>query len=796
MHAKHSAIGIDLGSSRFVIASVLRGGVEILINEASYRSTPSVVSFGSERLLGDSAKGKIKTNLKNGVFYPTRFLGNKTDEEFSKERPFNYCSVRKNDSSKIEYHLMYEGEKKVFTSEQVLSCVLTQAKRVLDLNQVIATDVVVSVPSFATYSERQAILDAAKIAGLNITRLYNESTANIMNYGIFRKGDLDTKTPRLVGFVDFGECKTSIFFANIYKDKAEIVLELNDRHLGARNIDANMEAYYCKLFEQKNNIDLRENPKSVYRLFEAIERQRKVLSANLEATLHIECLFEDYDFSHTLSREEFEKINAPVFEIFNKLLKEAAEQLGQELKNLHSIERIGGGTRIQLIESITEKVFNIQGLSKTLDAGESIARGCAIQAAMISPKYQVTPYEIKERNYYPINVDLSYQGDEQNKKTPTLFKRGHHLESTLTISIKKPLPLSVVLKELSTASNNIFQAHVEAMKPKHEQFEGKLWFNLNRNGIAELVRADMIEKYKITEKVPKAKADKDAKNDKKMEIEEDSKKMDIENEEEFEMKEKDKSLITPLAINITYANGFDQDTINNLIKEEENMRKKEQILIDTHNSKYFLESFIYESRTLLNEPENARYVSDNERQVILQQLAQGENWLYSEGINTNKDVYDAKRTDLSKASDSFYGRYDKIKDSEAFYNEAFPAFNTFETSNSELLSFGSPLQLNEISTKMNESASYLEEVRQVVQNFSIAQTDQFDLNKIKGIINENYKALKNTLNAIKKDKEDADRKKKEAEAKKAEEEKKAQDKKNTEEKKGDEANMQEEPTGQ
>lgn len=62
------AIGIDLGSSRFVIAVVNKGGVEVICNEATYRSTPCLVSYGDERKMGDEAKAKIKKNIKNSVF--------------------------------------------------------------------------------------------------------------------------------------------------------------------------------------------------------------------------------------------------------------------------------------------------------------------------------------------------------------------------------------------------------------------------------------------------------------------------------------------------------------------------------------------------------------------------------------------------------------------------------------------------------------------------------------------------------------------------------------------------------
>lgn len=92
-------------------------------------------------------------------------------------------------------------------------------------------------------------MDAASIAGIKLLRVYNESSANVMNYGIFRKGDLVDDKPRLVAFVDFGFSKTSVFLANIWKNKAEILYEKNDRNLGVRNLDKNLLDYYVKIFD-------------------------------------------------------------------------------------------------------------------------------------------------------------------------------------------------------------------------------------------------------------------------------------------------------------------------------------------------------------------------------------------------------------------------------------------------------------------------------------------------------------------------------------------------------------------
>ena len=89
---------------------------------------------------------------------------------------------------------------------------------------------------------------------MNILKLMNESSATVLNYGIFRKKDL-SEDPRLVAFIDFGHSKCSIFFAKVRKTGAEIVLEKTDRHLGGRDFDMTLFREYAKIFEQKENLD-------------------------------------------------------------------------------------------------------------------------------------------------------------------------------------------------------------------------------------------------------------------------------------------------------------------------------------------------------------------------------------------------------------------------------------------------------------------------------------------------------------------------------------------------------------
>ena len=444
-----------MGSSRIIVAVAKKGGVEILCNESSYRLTPSVVGFGQERTVGDQAKGQIKKNFRNSVRYPMRFLTPR-HKEYSLEREFSFSKAKigERDSFKeMIFNVKYNGKPTNFTSRQVMAGMFAKIKDILEANGSNVNEIVVSVPSFFTQIERQAMIEAGKIAGIKVERLYNESTANVMNYGIFRKKDLNDDKPRIVGFVDVGHAKTSVFFAKIWKNKAQILFEKNLINVGTRNFDLNMLELYLKNFEEENNIDEhRDSPKVRIRLLDAIEKQRKILSANSEASCNMECLFDDLDFNYLMTREEFEKLNEGLIDQIRNLLLTTMTESKLKLKDLHSVEIIGGGARTPVIQNMITEIMG-KSVSKTLDASESISRGCAIKSAMISPLFRVVDYEIKDRSHYPIKVGIKYRGEE-NETIKTVFREGSSFDNVVSMTINRNEEVDVRLFYEDKYDNN------------------------------------------------------------------------------------------------------------------------------------------------------------------------------------------------------------------------------------------------------------------------------------------------------------------------------------------------------
>jgi len=197
---------------------------------------------------------------------------------------------------------------------------LQKIKANIKANDIPHNDVVISVPSYYTEQERKSLLDAAKVAQVNVVKLLNESTAVTLGYGIFRKAELTT-TARNVCFIDFGHCKSSAFVSSFTNTKAKILNQVHERNLGVRDIDWKLLEFYGKICADQFDSNPIKKEKPRLRMIDAIEKQRKILSANSEAAINVDYIVEDNDLAYVLTREKLEEIAVPIVEKFKTLLE-------------------------------------------------------------------------------------------------------------------------------------------------------------------------------------------------------------------------------------------------------------------------------------------------------------------------------------------------------------------------------------------------------------------------------------------------------------------------------------------
>jgi heat shock protein 1/8 len=179
------AIGIDLGTTYSCVGIYQNGNVEIIANDQGNRTTPSWVSFGQERLIGDAAKNSSGQNAANTIYDIKRMIGREFVDPIlqSDMKLVPYKVINSNGKPKVEVE--FKEETKQFTPEEISAMILTKMKDIAEsyLGQKV-TDAVITVPAYFNDAQRNATKDAGVIAGLNVLRVINEPTAAAMAYGL------------------------------------------------------------------------------------------------------------------------------------------------------------------------------------------------------------------------------------------------------------------------------------------------------------------------------------------------------------------------------------------------------------------------------------------------------------------------------------------------------------------------------------------------------------------------------------------------------------------------------------
>lgn len=395
-----SVIGIDFGNESCVSALAKKRQVEIVANEVSHRKTPSIVGFTeSSRNIGERGLSSQSSNINRTVTEIKRLLGRENSQPELQADCKNFAfPVVALPNGSVGIKINEQG----FVPEQIAAALLGHIKTISEnYSSTRITDCVISCPPYFSDKQRSALIDSGKIAGLTVLRVMNETTAVALNYGILRT--LPEKDPIRVVFIDIGHASTNVAIVRFIQGKLEVLGTASDSSLGGRNFDHLMFSWINEEIKAKYKIDPSTRPKAVLRLIQALKKSKHMLSALREVPLNVDSLMDDVDISFSISRSQFEELSTPLIQRFLAPVKQVLSQTETKVEDVHSIEVVGGCTRVPAIKSIFEKFFN-KPPSTTCNADESVARGCALQCAMLSPAFRVRNFEVHDVTSYPIEV--------------------------------------------------------------------------------------------------------------------------------------------------------------------------------------------------------------------------------------------------------------------------------------------------------------------------------------------------------------------------------------------------------
>ncbi|XP_074270767.1 heat shock 70 kDa protein 18-like [Silene latifolia] len=386
------AVGIDLGTTYSCVAVWQDDRVEIITNDLGNRTTPSCVAFTQhQRLIGEGAINQATINPTNTVFDAKRLIGRKFNDQVVQDDimlwPFTVIAQDVgNDNKKPIIVVNYKDEEKHFFPEEISSMILSKMKDIA--TAYLGTEVknaVVTVPAYFNNAQRQATKDAGAIAGLNVLRIINEPTAAAIAYGLDKKltsGEVEAVKNVLV--FDLGGGTFDVSLVAIGKDAFEVKAVGGDTHLGGGDFDKRMVNYFIAEFERKHNKNMSDNPRALGRLRAACERAKRNLSSTPETSIDIDCLFDGIDFSTTITRARFEKLNMDLFqnclEPIGKCLKDAKI----EKSEVHEIVLVGGSSRTPIVRRLVQDFFNGKELCQGINPDEAVAYGAACHAAVLT----------------------------------------------------------------------------------------------------------------------------------------------------------------------------------------------------------------------------------------------------------------------------------------------------------------------------------------------------------------------------------------------------------------------------
>ena len=374
-------VGIDLGTTNSVVAAIEGGQPTVITSAEGLRTTPSIIAYTKkqELLVGQIAKRQAVINPENTFYSVKRFIGSKENEisQDAKQLPYK---VLKDQNGNIKINC--SSLKTEFSPEEISAQVLR--KLVKDASKYLGQEVtqaVITVPAYFNDSQRQATMDAGKIAGIEVLRIINEPTAASLAYG------LDKKQNETILVFDLGGGTFDVSILEVGDGIFEVLATAGDTNLGGDDFDKVLVNWLVDDFKSQENIDLTKDIQALQRLTEAAEKAKMELSTVDKTTVHLPFITATQTgpkhIEKELTRETFEKLCQNLIERCRIPVEKALNDARLEKSEINEVVLVGGSTRIPAIQKLVELLTNKKP-NQSVNPDEVVAIGAAIQAGILA----------------------------------------------------------------------------------------------------------------------------------------------------------------------------------------------------------------------------------------------------------------------------------------------------------------------------------------------------------------------------------------------------------------------------
>ena len=365
-HARRIAIGIDLGTTHSLVASVRNGVAECLPDAQGRAILPSVVRYlgGAKRMIGHEALASQSQDPRNTIVSVKRFMGRSVSDIAHPENfPFGFV-----DKPGMLQLKTCEGDvSPVQVSAEILATLRQRAEDTFDDD---IYGAVITVPAYFDDAQRQATKDAAQMAGLNVLRLINEPTAAAIAYG------LDNGSEGVFAVYDLGGGTFDVSILRLSKGVFEVIATGGDSALGGDDYDRALAELVLNATGRSWGTD--EDKSHLL----AQARACKQALSN-EHTHLFEVVMSDGVLSQVVSREQFEQAVEHLTKKTLQAVKKALRDANLQAADIQGVVMVGGSTRMPHVQSAVGELLQCQPLNN-LNPDEVVALGAAIQANQLS----------------------------------------------------------------------------------------------------------------------------------------------------------------------------------------------------------------------------------------------------------------------------------------------------------------------------------------------------------------------------------------------------------------------------
>ena len=439
-NALEIGVGIDIGTSNICSGIYINDSVKIVPNNIGERITPSIIlfktnrkkdqnnkeSFKEEILVGEEALCEPIGNIRNYIYKIKRLIGldYKEIEENGFIESLNYEIVNENGKPKIKIEI--NGQFKYYSVEELISHIIKKIiqstenfiDEIMNFKGFKIRSAVFTIPSPFNEKQKQSIIEAAKMAGIDVPRIINESTAAAIAYDI-GKDVFFTKSEEKVMIFDLGGGTLKMTILNVNKSEDNninynILVTKEDIHLGGSDFDKLLMDYCIQYFCENTNINkdnILKDFRACRRLKIKCENAKKLLTKKNKVIIQIDNFYQENDLFLKIEQDEFIQICKHLYEMIEEKLTDILKEAKLTENDIEKVIMVGGATRINGIKNLLNKIFGENIIKDDINPEEVLAIGATLNAAKLQIQQKIN---FILQDIIPFNIGIAVQNPDPN----------------------------------------------------------------------------------------------------------------------------------------------------------------------------------------------------------------------------------------------------------------------------------------------------------------------------------------------------------------------------------------------